>query len=42
VLNAPTPYLYAEEDDLAEIILHFGELSKRLKTKALSNMVNLA
>lgn len=41
VLGVPTPYFYAEEDDLAEIILRFGELSKRLKKKALSSMETL-
>ena len=41
VLGVPTPYLYAEEEDLAEIILRFGELSKRLKKKALSKMESL-
>ena len=42
VLNVPTPYLYAEEDDLAEIILAFGTLPKRLKKKALANLKNLS
>ena len=42
VLNVPTPYLYAEEDDLAEIILAFGSLPKRLKKKALASLKNLS
>lgn len=40
VLGVPTPYLYAEEDDLAEMILRFGALSKRLKKKALTSIEN--
>ena len=38
VLGVPTPYLYAEDDDLAEVILRFGALPKRLKKKALTCM----
>ena len=38
VLGVPTPYLYAEDDDLAEMILRFGALSKRLRKKALSSI----
>jgi len=41
VLNVPTPYLYAEEDDLAEIILAFGTLPKRLRKKALASLKDL-
>ena len=41
VLNVPTPYLYAEEDDLAKIILAFGSLPKRLRKKALTNLSSL-
>lgn len=40
VLGVPTPYLYAEDDDLAEVILRFGKLSKRLKKKALGCIEN--
>jgi len=40
VLGVPTPYLYAEDDDLAELILRFGKLSKRAKKKVLSSIEN--
>ena len=42
VLNVPTPYLYAEEDDLAKMILAFGSLPRRLKKEALSSLIKLA
>lgn len=42
VLNVPTAYLYTEEDDLAELILVFGTLPKRLKKKALISLIELS
>ena len=36
VLRVPTPFLYAQEDDIAEIIILFGELSVRERRRLLA------
>lgn len=36
VLNVPVAYLYADDDDLAKVILSFGRLKKSQRAKVLS------
>ena len=36
VLGVPTPYLYAQEEDIAEMIMLFGKLSMRERRKLLA------
>lgn len=38
VLGVPTPFLYAENDTIAEMLLHFGGLSLREKRKLVSGL----
>ena len=38
VLDVPTPFLYAEEDTMAEVILALGELPARERRKLLGEL----
>jgi transcriptional regulator with XRE-family HTH domain len=38
VLGVPTPYLYAKQDDIAELLLHFGNLSATAKKALLAQL----
>jgi len=40
VLNVPTPYFYTRDDDLAELILRYGQLDAAEKAE-LMKLVNL-
>lgn len=42
VLGVPTPYLYASDDNIAEMILLFGKLPVREKRKLITQMRQLA
>ncbi len=41
VLKVPTPYLFARDDDLAKIILAFGEMDNHQKSAAISTLMDL-
>ncbi|MBF0190260.1 MAG: helix-turn-helix transcriptional regulator [Magnetococcales bacterium] len=40
VLGCPVPYFYAEDDDLAEILLHLGKLDDSEKSALLEGLRN--
>lgn len=41
VLNAPVPYFYAEEEDVAEMILLYHRIAKKDKKEVLKNLRNV-
>jgi len=40
VLKVPACYFYAEDDDMAKMILHFGELSPSVRAKTIVKIQN--
>ena len=42
VLNVPTPYFYTRDDDLAKLILNYGQLDEAEKIQLLKTAMDIA